>query len=41
MHHDNHQGHDPFNGKYFLAGVLTLVALPLLHVLLAWTRFLG
>ncbi|MDF2179559.1 hypothetical protein P2G88_15000 [Aliiglaciecola sp. CAU 1673] len=41
MHHDDQQVKDPFNGTYFLIGALTMVALPLLHVLLAWTKYFG
>ncbi|WP_257721080.1 hypothetical protein [Lacimicrobium alkaliphilum] len=35
MHQDN-EFKDPFNMKYLLAALVVLLALPLLHVILAW-----
>jgi hypothetical protein len=37
---DNNGSQDPFNFTYLAAGLLTLLALPLMHVILGWMVFL-
>lgn len=38
MHHDENTA-DPFNWTYFFAALVTLLALPLMHVILGWMVF--
>lgn len=39
MHQDN-ELKDPFNWGYFIAVLVVLLALPLMHVILGWLVFL-
>jgi hypothetical protein len=33
------ESHDPFNWTYLLVALVVLLALPLMHVFLAWTIY--